>query len=309
MTTQMTDERKEYFGIARKIVSNMTTESWREIPHVVVVYEADVTGLLEEYRKIRERGDLPVRITINTLLLKLVCEGLKRAPKMNATLEFKRRLVRGCLTTHERIHISMPMVLPNGEMMTVNVRDMGDKTLTQMTETINDITRRMRNTDLREAMFETAMDNTIKGLKKGRILQTVARLVGAKTGRHRVKTLRGKARKAYYAIPPTERLTKHDIEQGTITVSNQGSLYPGHRGMCALLEIIPPQVAAIALASAQKRPVVVTNEKGEDSIAIRTIVPVTIAFDHRALDYGDVTPFMRRLDELLAEPSVAASWV
>ena len=47
MTTQMTDERKEYFGIARKIVSNMTTESWREIPHVVVVYEADVTGLLE----------------------------------------------------------------------------------------------------------------------------------------------------------------------------------------------------------------------------------------------------------------------
>ena len=66
MTTQMTDERKEYFGIARKIVSNMTTESWREIPHVVVVYEADVTGLLEEYRKIRERGDLPVRITINT---------------------------------------------------------------------------------------------------------------------------------------------------------------------------------------------------------------------------------------------------
>ena len=79
--------------------------------------------------------------------------------------------------------------------------------------------------------------------------------------------------------------------------------------MCALLEIIPPQVAAIALSSAQKRPVVVTNEKGEDSIAIRTIVPVTIAFDHRALDYGDVTPFMRRLDELLAEPSVAASWV
>ena len=228
---------------------------------------------------------------------------------MNATLEFKRRLVRGCLTTHERIHISMPMVLPNGEMMTVNARDMGDKTLTQMTETINDITRRMRNTDLREAMFETAMDNTIWGLKKGRILQTVARLVGAKTGRHRVKTLRGKARRAYYAIPPTERLTKHDIEQGTITVSNQGSLYPGHRGMCALLEIIPPQVAAIALSSAQKRPVVVTNEKGEDSIAIRTIVPVTIAFDHRALDYGDVTPFMRRLDELLAEPSVAASWV
>ena len=41
----MNDKRKEYFGIARKIVSNMTTESWREIPHVVVVYGLSVRFL------------------------------------------------------------------------------------------------------------------------------------------------------------------------------------------------------------------------------------------------------------------------
>ena len=38
--------KEEYFGIARKIVSNMTTESWREIPHAIVMYEADVTDIL-----------------------------------------------------------------------------------------------------------------------------------------------------------------------------------------------------------------------------------------------------------------------
>ena len=32
--------KEEHFGIARKIVSNMTTESWREIPHAIVMYEA-----------------------------------------------------------------------------------------------------------------------------------------------------------------------------------------------------------------------------------------------------------------------------
>ena len=38
--------KEEHFGIARKIVSNMTTESWREIPHAIVIYEADVTDIL-----------------------------------------------------------------------------------------------------------------------------------------------------------------------------------------------------------------------------------------------------------------------
>ena len=38
--------KEEHFGIARKIVSNMTTESWREIPHAIVMYEADVTDIL-----------------------------------------------------------------------------------------------------------------------------------------------------------------------------------------------------------------------------------------------------------------------
>ena len=37
--------KEEHFGIARKIVSNMTTESWCEIPHAIVIYEADVTDI------------------------------------------------------------------------------------------------------------------------------------------------------------------------------------------------------------------------------------------------------------------------
>ena len=35
--------RTEHFDIQRKIVANMTTESWEQIPHVAYVYEADVT--------------------------------------------------------------------------------------------------------------------------------------------------------------------------------------------------------------------------------------------------------------------------
>ena len=34
----------EIFGIQRKIVANMTTESWETIPHVSYLYEPDVTA-------------------------------------------------------------------------------------------------------------------------------------------------------------------------------------------------------------------------------------------------------------------------
>ncbi len=50
------------------------------------------------------------------------------------------------------------------------------------------------------------------------------------------------------------------IEQGTITVSNLGSICRDWDGVCTLLEIIPPQVCAIAIGSLQKMPVVKNDE-------------------------------------------------
>lgn len=301
--------KEVHFGIARKIVSNMTSESWETIPHATLTYEADVTDLLKEVKKLNEGNTDPAKkVTLNTVMLKIICEGLKAAPTMNTHIEFNRKLVRGCLKYYDHIDISMPMLLPSGEMMTVNMHDMGNKSLSQMTEAINDTIRRAKNSDMNEVMFEVSLDNTLQGLKKGKVLQAIRRLYGSKTGKHKVKTLTGKAKKDYYSIPTTERLTKHDIEQGTTTISNLGSIYREHKGACALLEIIPPQTTAFAIDSIQKRPTVITNSEGKDEIAIRMILPITIAIDHRALDYGDVVPFMRKLDEIFADVSVIDDW-
>ncbi len=301
--------KEEHFGIARKIVSNMTSESWETIPHATMTYDADVTELFAECKKLNAGcTDKSKKITINTVMLKILCEAFKAAPKMNTHLVFNRKLVRGCLKYFDHIDISMPMVLPTGEMMTVNMHDMGSKTLTEMTDAINDTVRRANNSDMNEVMFEVSLDNTLNGLKHGKVLQTVRRLYGSKTGKHKVKTLTGAAKKKYYSIPVTDRLTKHDIEQGTTTISNLGSIYREQKGFCALLEIIPPQTTAIAINAAQKRPVAVTDENGNDSIETRLILPLTIAIDHRALDYGDVVPFMRKLDEIFDDPSVIQSW-
>lgn len=298
-----------HFGIARKIVSNMTAESWESIPHAGIIYEPEVTAFLAECKKLNEGcTDKSKKITINTVMLKVVCEGLKVAPKMNAHLEFNRKLVRGCLHTYDHMDISMPMILPNGEMMTINMHDMGDKSLTQMTAEINDSVRRAKNTNMEEVMYEVSIDNTLAGLKKGQVMQAIRRLIGSKTGKHKVTNLKGKAKKEYYAIPATERLTKHDIEQGTVTVSNIGSAYRQYRGACTLLEIIPPQVVAIAINASQKKPVVVTDENGNEKVEVGTVMPISICMDHKALDYGDIVPFFQKLDEIFAHPEIIQTW-
>lgn len=219
--------KEEIFGIARKIVSNMTSESWENIPHATMTYDADVTELFKECKKLNaDCTDKSKKITINTVMIKILCEGLKAAPKMNTHLVFNRKLVRGTLKYFDHIDVSMPMILPSGEMMTVNMHDMGNKTLSEMTAAINDTARRAKNSNMEEVMFEVSLDNTLTGLKQGKILQTVRRLYGSKMpGKHMVKTLSGSEKKKYYSIPVSDRLTKHDIEQGTTTISNLGSIY------------------------------------------------------------------------------------
>ncbi|MCC8072733.1 MAG: 2-oxo acid dehydrogenase subunit E2 [Clostridiales bacterium] len=301
----MTVTNTQHFKIARKIVSNMTSESWETIPHAVISYEPEVTEFLNVMKEINENSTKQTKLTLNTIMLRVIVEGLKACPILNSHIKFNRKLVRGEVKTFEEIHISMPMVLKTGEMMTINMHDMQNKTISQMRDAIADSARRANNSDLNEVMFEVSLDNTLTGLKQGKIAQTICRLIGSKTGKHKVKTLKGKEKKEYYSIPTTDRLTKHDIEQGTITVSNLGSVCRNWNGICTILEIIPPQVCAIAIGATQLVPI------AEKDGTVRTgyKLPLTVAFDHRALDMGDVAPFINRLNEIFANPQIIKEWV
>lgn len=304
MKQTMTVKKESHFGIARKIVSNMTSESWETIPHASITYKPEVTEFLKVLAEINKDTTKETKISINTAMLRIIVEGIKACPAINSHIEFNRKLVRGNLKTFEEVNISMPMTLQTGEMMTVNIHDMHKKNMGEMRDAIQDTIRRANNSDMNEVMFEVSLDNTLTALKHGKISQTINRLVGSKTGKHKVKTLKGKAKKEYYSIPETERLTKDDIEQGTITISNLGSICRDWEGECTLLEIIPPQVCAIAIGSIQEQPIV---KNGQIEIGKR--LPLTIAFDHRALDMGDITPFIDKLNEIFANPQIMKGWV
>ena len=38
------------------------------------------------------------------------------------------------------------------------------------------------------------------------------------------------------------------------------------------------------------------------------MLPFTIVFDHRALDFGDIVPFIKKLDEIFEAPEVMFTW-
>lgn len=299
----------EHFSLQRKIVANMTSESWKNIPHVAYNYEADVTDLLIELKKINANRILDKRITVNTLMLKIIAEGLKAAPEMNAHLDYNSFLVRGRIDRFEEINISIPMVMPDGHMMTINVRGFEKMNLDEITEKMADVRRRAENTILDEAMYEVSFENTINELKKGRFLKAIGRLIGAKTGKHKIQLLSGEAKRKYISMSTNDRLTGKDIEQGTVTVSNLGSLDRSLTGSVSLLEVVPPQVAAFGIGAIQDKVVCATDSCGCKNADFRKILPICIAFDHRALDFGDIIPFIKRCDKIFTNPALISDWI
>ncbi|WP_422930781.1 dihydrolipoamide acetyltransferase family protein [Singulisphaera sp. PoT] len=90
------------------------------------------------------------------------------------------------------------------------------------------------------------------------------------------------------------KLSPEQLSGGTFTISNLG-MY-GVRQFDAILNL--PEVAILAVAAAEKRPVVVG-----DSLTIGTIMTVTLTADHRAVDGALAAEFLRTLKGLLEEPA------
>src|SRR5579871_1134392 len=86
----------------------------------------------------------------------------------------------------------------------------------------------------------------------------------------------------------TKKLKPDDVQSGTITITNPG-IYGPQFGLPIILQ---PQVAILGMGGIFKEPVVVTDEDGVDSIAIRHIIRLSIGYDHRIIDGADADQFM-----------------
>jgi pyruvate/2-oxoglutarate dehydrogenase complex dihydrolipoamide acyltransferase (E2) component len=90
-------------------------------------------------------------------------------------------------------------------------------------------------------------------------------------------------------------LAPDEVRGGSFTITNPG----GYGSIMATPVINQPQVAILDTEAVVKRPVVVTDELGNDSIAIRSMTYLCMSWDHRALDGALAAQFLNSLRKKL----------
>jgi 2-oxoglutarate dehydrogenase E2 component (dihydrolipoamide succinyltransferase) len=117
-------------------------------------------------------------------------------------------------------------------------------------------------------------------------------------------TLRGVARRIRDLAERARgrQLNADDIAGGTFSITNDGPF-----GTYFTVPIInQPQVAILATDGIARRPVVVTQPDGSESIAIHSTGILGVSWDHRAVDGAYVSLFLAKVAELLGSRDWAA---
>jgi 2-oxoglutarate dehydrogenase E2 component (dihydrolipoamide succinyltransferase) len=93
----------------------------------------------------------------------------------------------------------------------------------------------------------------------------------------------------------SKQLLPDDVQGGTFTITNPG----GYGTFHGTPVISQPQAAILGTYAVVKRPWVVQDEDGQDAIAIRSMMNLTLTYDHRLVDGALAGRFLRDLRERL----------
>ena len=92
-----------------------------------------------------------------------------------------------------------------------------------------------------------------------------------------------------------KQLTPDDVTGGTFTITNPG----GYGTFHGTPVISQPQAGILGTYAIVKRPWVIEDENGADAIAIRSMMNLTLTYDHRLVDGAYAGRFLRDLRERL----------
>jgi pyruvate dehydrogenase E2 component (dihydrolipoyllysine-residue acetyltransferase) len=92
-----------------------------------------------------------------------------------------------------------------------------------------------------------------------------------------------------------KKLKPEEVQGGTFTITNPG-VFGAKFGMPIISQ---PQVAIMGIGGIVKKPVVLTDKDGNDSIAIRSMMHMSIGYDHRIIDGAVADQFMMEVKKFL----------
>jgi pyruvate dehydrogenase E2 component (dihydrolipoamide acetyltransferase) len=92
-----------------------------------------------------------------------------------------------------------------------------------------------------------------------------------------------------------KKLKPDEVQGGTFTITNPG-IFGAKFGMPIINQ---PQVAILGVGGITKKPVVLTDRDGNDSIGIRSMMHLSIGYDHRIIDGAVADQFMVEVKKFL----------
>ncbi len=125
--------------------------------------------------------------------------------------------------------------------------------------------------------FEGLLAPVIRGVD-AMSLTEVARAIVDMSGRARAK-----------------KLLPDDLADGTFTITNAGQ----YGTMLQFPIINQPQVAILSTDGVSRKPVVVVDDAGAESVAIHSVGVLALGWDHRAFDGAYVAAFLAKLREVI----------
>ncbi|MCP3979318.1 MAG: branched-chain alpha-keto acid dehydrogenase subunit E2 [bacterium] len=131
---------RERLTNVRRATAGAMANAWSTVPHVTQFDRADVTQLESMRKRFNARPEAATKkLTMTAIVVKMVAAALKQFPKFNASLD----VAGDSLVLKKYVHVGVAVDTERGLLVPV-IRDVDKKSLTQVTQELNDLATRAR---------------------------------------------------------------------------------------------------------------------------------------------------------------------
>lgn len=306
------EDKVEYMTMSDKMLSNAFVNGQRNSPSVCGIYDADVTKFIEVFNKLK--SECGYRLTLNTVMLKVLVEALKAAPRLNAHYIYDHTSTSGELIIKKHIDVSMAICKSDGSTFQMKLRQLEDKKLKDIAETASDARERLEKSDLNEVMFEVSRQRVIGELSHGRIASPVCQTIKASFGKRKAVHLSQTLKSDFLKIIGKKQMQTdtgvkmEELNEGSVCFTNWGAICNNTNVNIVSGPLLYPQVFLFSMGHLKEEKYVYEDGDGSLHLGVKKILPLGLNFDHKIGGAYELTPFINKLDEIFRNPEIMYSW-
>ena len=305
-------DKVEYMTMRDKMLSNVFVDGQRNSPSVCATYDADATEFIEVFDKLKAECDY--KLTLNAVMLKVLSEGLKAAPRLNAHFIYNHKATSGQYIIKKHIDVSMAICKKDGSTFQMKLLHLEDKSLKEIALMAADARRRLENADLEEVMFEASRQHIIGELSKGRIAGPLRQAMSASFGKDKVVKLSETLKSDFLKLTgkkelqPASGIKIEEVNEGTVCFTNWGAICENTGFNIVSGPLLYPQVFLFSMGRLREEKFVYEDESGNLRLGSKKILPLGLNFDHKIGGAYELIPFIRKLEEIFENPEVMYNW-